>query len=220
MAHILAYHVQHALSAVVCGGVTGAKGDGATRFLSECRAICPPTACGLEDVQRTDAYALSPEGFARDRLRLAEAFMPIKAYRALVAGGHIEMHNRLANAVRPVAGAIKQRLGKIASPPGFFGVERCDFHALVIAPHTRIAVDCSQDKPNWAVRVGLIGDQTKGSPLQRMLYRRVELVLLFIRQGEERVQGRVDRMEVAEHVLESRNIRNLRVANASVSTLL
>jgi hypothetical protein len=49
-----------------------------------------------------------------------------------------------------------------------------------------------------------------------MLYRCVEMALPLIRQGKARVQGRVERMEVAKHLLESRNIRSLRVANAPV----
>jgi hypothetical protein len=32
----------------------GAKSDGATRFLSEGRAICPSQVCGLEHIQKID----------------------------------------------------------------------------------------------------------------------------------------------------------------------
>jgi hypothetical protein len=44
-----AYHVWYALYAE---GFWEAMSDDANRFLSECRAICPPQACGLEDIPK------------------------------------------------------------------------------------------------------------------------------------------------------------------------
>jgi hypothetical protein len=44
--------------------------------------------------------------FAHDGLCLTEAFMVIEAYCALVAGGHVELDNALADAFRPLAGTV------------------------------------------------------------------------------------------------------------------
>lgn len=62
--------------------------------------------------------AASGEDFAHDGLGLAEAFMPIKVERTLVAGRYIQMDDGLTDALGPPARSVEQQLGESATAPG------------------------------------------------------------------------------------------------------